>query len=162
MPPKADLKTRAPALSFTWLVGRENVSREHWYDRAHSACRFLRFEIENGAVHRVRILMSDVELREHLLALPLEELRRTHPNPPNPHDVLHTRLERAASLREAPPAGASTGSAIAAAPAVVAPVAPPEAASVPSSVAARLLSLRRRRRLLRSPRARAGRMPQRA
>lgn len=52
---------------------------------------FLRYDIEGGAIHRVRILVSELDLREHLLGLPIEELRRLHPNPPDPHAVLRER-----------------------------------------------------------------------
>ena len=55
---------------------------------------FLRYDIEGGAIHRVRILVSELELREHLLGLPVDELRRLHPNPPDPQVILRERSAR--------------------------------------------------------------------
>ncbi|HZU11560.1 MAG TPA: DUF5995 family protein [Chloroflexota bacterium] len=42
----------------------------------------LRHAIEQGAVHRVRVVISTIELRHELLARPIEELARLHPHPP--------------------------------------------------------------------------------
>jgi hypothetical protein len=52
---------------------------------------FLRYDIESGAIHRMRVLMSTLDVRDHLLGLPIEELRRLHPNPPHPQEVLRQR-----------------------------------------------------------------------